>query len=194
MHGETIDGLHARGFETKIGYKECGLIPSILAKAGGYYMGSHIYSSLFYQVIRCRWKPIHHCRKNKPQEWIRNQEIHWGRIDLRRRHTTRGWCCFIVHWVSLLRDIDLEPLITQPFVQPEWPTTHRWFDLWRWSSGENQTSLGGGRRRWSQRCLGRFRHWRVIPNDGRVLHSYSYLWAMTNSETSRQSRNVSLLF
>ena len=39
-------------------------------------MGSHIYSSLFYQVIRCRWKPIHHCRKNKPQEWIRNQEIH----------------------------------------------------------------------------------------------------------------------
>ncbi|KIM39336.1 hypothetical protein M413DRAFT_74877, partial [Hebeloma cylindrosporum] len=35
---EILDGLNARGFKTNMGYKDCGLIPSVLAKAGGYYM------------------------------------------------------------------------------------------------------------------------------------------------------------
>jgi len=30
-----------------MGYKDCGLIPSVIVEAGGYYMGSHIYSLLF---------------------------------------------------------------------------------------------------------------------------------------------------
>ena len=37
---ELLDALHARGFKTNMGYKDCGLIPSVLVKAGGYYMGS----------------------------------------------------------------------------------------------------------------------------------------------------------
>ncbi|KAJ3506969.1 hypothetical protein NLJ89_g6569 [Agrocybe chaxingu] len=35
---ETLDGLHKRGFRTNDGYKDCGLILMVWAKAGGYYM------------------------------------------------------------------------------------------------------------------------------------------------------------
>ena len=47
MYREILDGLHTRGFKTNMGYKECGLIPSVIAEAGGYYMGSCIYFRLF---------------------------------------------------------------------------------------------------------------------------------------------------
>jgi len=33
-----LDGLHTRGFKTNMGYKECGLMPTALVRAGGFYL------------------------------------------------------------------------------------------------------------------------------------------------------------
>ena len=36
---EILDGLRKHGFRTNMGFKDAGLLLSVMAKAGGYYMG-----------------------------------------------------------------------------------------------------------------------------------------------------------
>jgi hypothetical protein len=40
---DILDGLLQRGFRLNLGYKDCGVLPSVWQRGGGYYLGKYLH-------------------------------------------------------------------------------------------------------------------------------------------------------